>query len=154
MKDFDLILVPVDFSHCSTAALDYAVDLAHRLGAKMSVLHVFEVPALVAPDLIVTIPDRPTQTIADWVQHEARVSMEELMSKMRRPEGLEVDYKVIGGEAPESIVAEAAQSGASLIVMGTHGRRGLAHLMMGSVAERTLRIAPCPVVTVRSEAKD
>lgn len=154
MKSFDRILAPVDFSHCSRTALNYAISLAEQLGAELRVLHVCEVPALVSPDLVVTIPDQPTQTISDWVQSEAKAGMDEFMKEVVRPEGLKIDVKLASGDAPERIAKEAKEYAADLVVMGTHGRKGMAHLIMGSVAERTLRICPCPVLTIRSEEKD
>lgn len=150
MKTFDRIIVPVDFSQCSRTALNYAISLADQLGAKLRVLHICEVPALVSPDLVVTIPDQPTQTIPEWVKNEAELGMDKFMAEVVKPEGLDVEVKLVTGDAPEMIAKEAELYKADLVVMGTHGRKGMAHLIMGSVAERTLRISPCPVLTIRS----
>lgn len=154
MKNFDRILAPVDFSKCSRSALNYAISLADQLGAKLRIVHICEVPALVSPDLVVTIPDQPTQTISEWVRNEADSGMAEFMAELAIPEGVEIETKLIAGDAPDRIAKEAAEYDADLIVMGTHGRKGMAHLIMGSVAERTLRIAPCPVLTIRSNEKE
>ncbi len=154
MKNFDRILAPVDFSKCSRSALNYAISLAHQLGAKLRIVHICEVPALVSPDLVVTIPDQPTQTISEWVRNEADSGMAEFMAELAIPDGVEIETKLIAGDAPERIAKEATEYDADLIVMGTHGRKGMAHLIMGSVAERTLRIAPCPVLTIRSNEKE
>lgn len=151
MKSFDRIIAPVDFSHCSRTALNYAISLAQQLGAELRILHVCEVPALVSPDLVVTIPDQPTQTISEWVRSEATAGMEDFMKEVVRPEGVPMEIKLVAGDAPDRIAKEAEEYNADLVVMGTHGRRGVAHLIMGSVAERTLRVAPCPVLTIRSE---
>jgi len=70
------------------------------------------------------------------------------------PEGVDIEVKLVAGDAPDRIAKEAKDYDADLIVMGTHGRKGMAHLIMGSVAERTLRIAPCPVLTIRSDEKE
>lgn len=154
MKSFDRILAPVDFSHCSRTALNYAISLAQQLGAKLRVVHICEVPALVSPDLVVTIPDQPTQTISEWVRSEASAGMDKFMAEVVHPEGVDIEVKLVAGDAPDRIAKEAKDYDADLIVMGTHGRKGMAHLIMGSVAERTLRIAPCPVLTIRSDEKE
>jgi universal stress protein A len=154
MKTFDRILVPVDFSQCSRTALNYAISLADQLGAKLRVLHICEVPALVSPDLVVTIPDQPTQTISEWVKNEAELGMDKFMAEVVKPDGLDVEVKLVTGDAPEMIAKEADAYKADLVVMGTHGRKGVAHLIMGSVAERTLRISPCPVLTIRTSEKE
>jgi universal stress protein A len=143
------ILVPVDFSDDSTAAVDAAVDLARTLGSKLRVLHVFHRPAAiyapyggiqpVMPDLA-EIPEAATRCL-------------ELELEKVRAAGVEAEGEVREGLPSDAIVAAAEEWGADLIAMGTRGHTGLEHVLLGSVAERTLHRAPCPVLTVRAKPK-
>lgn len=128
------ILLPTDFSPCSLHALRYAEELARRLGAELIVLHV---------DFALTIYDLP-----DSGEPTARHALDRAVELMRQH-----DFKVRGichhGFPADEIVKTAAAEHADLIVMGTHGRTGLKHALMGSVAESVVRKAACPVMTVR-----
>lgn len=143
------ILVPVDFSPCSRAALEQAAFLASRLGATLEVLHVWEPSGFVGPDTLAVVPVTAGQP--GW--EEARASVRREVERIL-PDGAgaaAVGIRVEAG-APADTILAAAASGADLVVMGTHGRRGLARLLLGSVAEAVLRRAPCPVLTVRVPA--
>jgi nucleotide-binding universal stress UspA family protein len=144
MKDIiTRILVPTDFSETSDAALDYARVLAGRFGASLHLLHVLDDPfvteGLAAEAYITEAPSIRTSML-----EEARTRL------THRAAGCATTEAVFGHGAV-TIVDYAQQCGADLIVMGTHGRTGLAHLFLGSVAERVVRIAPCPVLTVGRE---
>jgi nucleotide-binding universal stress UspA family protein len=137
------ILVPVDFSDCAMNALEYAVLVAQRAKASLRVLHVLE-PVSYGLDF----------TLSHATQREAaRAGMTErltnLVTALHRG-GLTADFQLRGGLPSDSILEAAAASEADLIVMGTHGRRGLSHAFWGSVAESVLRKSPCPVLAVRS----
>ncbi len=145
------ILVPVDLSAYSERALEYAIALAGRLGASLHLLHVVEDPMATGVwGGETVIPDLPElrQELVDDAERRL-VAYREAAERVRVP----VVTTVRLGLAAITIVEHAKSLGVDLIVIGTHGRTGLAHLLMGSVAERVLRHAPCPVLTVREGAQ-
>lgn len=140
------ILVAVDFSKLSYAALDYAIDLARELGARLTVLYVVEPLEFAGVDVLGGTPIA-TQSIVDEHLKQARRELERV--KTKRLAGLEgATTAVRMGRPAEEIVAAAGKGKSNLIVLGTHGRSGLSHLLMGSVSERVVRHAQCPVVVV------
>lgn len=151
MENVGKILVPVDFSECSREAMRYALMLARRLGAHVEALHVWTLPMVAtAGDMLIAMPDQPYQRAADWMEREAQEAMDRFVSELDTG-GLRVATRVEPGRAEETILSMANQGSFDLIVMGTHGRSGLSHLLMGSVAERVVRLASCPVMTVKAE---
>jgi nucleotide-binding universal stress UspA family protein len=137
------ILVPHDFSPTADNALAFALDLAAKLGAGVTVMHAYEYPML-------SYPEGPALT-ADLVleiEKAARVALDGVVSRARRP-GIEMDSSLRQGPAWAEILASAKEAGADLIVIGTHGRRGLSRALLGSVAEKVVRTAACPVLTIR-----
>jgi nucleotide-binding universal stress UspA family protein len=144
------IMVPTDFSAPADAALDYARDLARQFGASIDLVHVFDDPftsGAFVGDGTVVMP----------------VELREALETHAR-EQLDVRHAVHAAALPGSsttfllgsparrLVERAQEEKADLIVMGTHGRTGLGHLFLGSVAERVVRTAPCPVLTTRQGA--
>jgi universal stress protein A len=146
MESISRILVPVDFSSCSRAALEYAAFLASRLGAAIDVLHVWEPPTFFSADVMITEGDRE-RTLAEFVRSHAGQRMEELLASIERL-GVRVRGRLATGSPVDTIVASASD-GYDVIVIGTHGHTGLRHLIAGNVTEKVVRRAPCPVVTVR-----
>lgn len=143
------ILVPTDFSATADAALDYGKDLAAAVGASLHVLHVLEdayMGGSFAGELYV--PESPTLRAA--MVKEAESLLEHRVSPADR-ERLRARTAVIVGRSFKAIVDYADEHGIDLVVIGTHGRTGMAHLLLGSVAERIVRTAPCPVLTVREK---
>lgn len=139
----DRILVPIDFSDCSLDALEYAVQVARRSGASIRLLHVLE-PVSYGLDfslLHVAKRDKMREVIRERLSDLAKALVE---AQVR------TDVELHGGLPPDSILERAKTLQADLIVMGTHGRRGLSHTISGSVAEAVLRKSSCPVLTVRS----
>jgi nucleotide-binding universal stress UspA family protein len=134
---FTRILVPIDFSASSGAALDYARMLAARFGASLHLLHVLENDFL-----------RPILADPQAVETGALRQLRELLTAEDRTRGA-VPVVLRSDAVAEEIVSYARSNGIDLIVMGTHGRNGLAHLLKGSVAERVVRTAPCVVLTGR-----
>jgi nucleotide-binding universal stress UspA family protein len=137
------ILVAIDFSECSLDALEYAVTVAEQAKASLVLLHVLE-PVSYGLDF----------TLGDSRAHQLEVSawtkrLEELAASHRRPH-MPVEVQLQGGLPADSILASAQTLPCDLIVMGTHGRRGVSHALSGSVAEAVLRKTHCPVLTVRS----
>ena len=136
------IQVPLDFSDCSTAALDYAVALAKPLNADLILTHVIEpFPYSVIEGLT-------------FVDYGARLTSEtqsllDALSKRPLKERLSVATHLTSGIPFREILFLAEREKADLIVMGTHGRSGFERFMTGSVAEKVVRLAPCPVLTLR-----
>jgi len=141
------ILVPVDFSPCSRAAFEYGASLASQLGASLEVLHVLGPPNVVNLDLPGAL-GTPT-TFKRYERTLAAREMEKLLSDVSHAGKPAIKARIEEGDAAATIVWIAEQRGCELIVMGTHGRTGLARVLLGSVAENVVRLAPCPVLTVR-----
>jgi universal stress protein A len=145
MAHLKRILVPTDFSRTSDLALQYAFDLATSLHTSIHLVHVIETPRYAAsPDgYFVGLADLQVQ-----LTREAEQRLSEVQLQFGRGEVTATTQVAIGIPA-ECVVELARDRGSDLIVMGTHGRSGVAHFLMGSVAERVVRSAPCPVLTVR-----
>lgn len=144
------MVVPTDFSPASDIAFLYALDLAAREGATLHLLHVIDdaMFATAYPDGFYTeLPGLRTQVIG-----EAQKRLDDLAARCEAAKVM-VTTDVLVGRPAAGVAQEATARGADLIVMGTHGRSGFAHLMLGSVAERVLRMAPCPVLTVRDTSR-
>jgi len=144
MRAYAAMLVPTDFSECAELALEEAIALARRLGARMLLLHAYELPALLPGaegSIALGELDRS-------IRESARAALQERAERVRSA-GLEVEVRVEAGSPVELIARTAEENRIDLVVIGTHGRTGLAHVLLGSVAERTVRTAPCPVLTVR-----
>jgi len=142
------LLVPTDFSEASQQALAYAVGVARACGAKLTLLHVVELPSYVTDG---HAPAHQSTALRDELRAAAHRELARLL-----PEGagilVEIARQVVVGVPHQQIVETAVAARADWIVMATHGRTGLSHLVMGSVAERVLRTAPCPVLTLRAAA--
>jgi len=140
------ILVATDFGEASDSALNYGRDLARTYGAKLHVLHVAEnLFARYRDDgSMVVLPQMQTD-----VENAARKRLEGLVTDEDRTMLQASPVVITALRTAEAIVEYAKAHTVDIIVMGTHGRRALSHLLMGSVAERVVRMAPCPVLTVR-----
>jgi nucleotide-binding universal stress UspA family protein len=138
------ILVPVDFSEGSHAALDYAVDLAAKLEAKLYILHVVALPGLGVPELGAAL----APSVIDSIVRDSEAELAKL-ADARRPNAQIADTLLRTGDARDVIIHTAEQIAADLIVMGTHGRRGVRRALLGSVAESVVRSSACPVLTIR-----
>ena len=145
MTSFRTILVPTDFSTHADRALDYAADLAGAVGgAKIEILHVYQAPLVELTPYHLALP----MSVIEGVRDAAREQLEERREKLESA-GVEAKTHLSEGIAAEAIVAAASDLGADLLVMGTRGHTGLKHVLLGSVAERTIRLAPCSVLTVK-----
>jgi nucleotide-binding universal stress UspA family protein len=147
MKTIQKILVPIDLGETSLRALDDAVDLAKALGATVIVMHAYEIP-------VVGFSDGALLTSADVAGRIATAAQTALegAAKARADRGVKLETVLRSGIAWEEINAVAETSSADLIVIGTHGRRGLARALLGSVAEKVVRTAAKPVLTIRGPA--
>ncbi|MCC6750385.1 MAG: universal stress protein [Deltaproteobacteria bacterium] len=148
MVSVQKILVPVDFSECSWAAMRYAAFLAAKLGATLDLAHVWEPPRHVAPEVMIRRPGEPDQRLVDFARSEAGTQMQHFLADLEREGVAGAQGWLESGDVLESILGLVKREGYDLIVMGTHGRRGLAHLVIGSVAENVVRRASCPVITI------
>ncbi len=140
------ILVPVDLSGTSEHALVYAGELAEKLGAQLTILYVVPEPAAVLPDMMMPVPVATADV--DDLTAAGQQSLAELIAAKNLGR-LNPTAEVRLGDAGEEIVAAAKELNADMIVVGTHGRSGLKHLLLGSVADHVVRHAPCPGLTVR-----
>jgi nucleotide-binding universal stress UspA family protein len=140
------ILVPTDFSVDANAALTYALELARKFDAPVHLLHVVEDPLAAG----MWSSEIYTAEIAGLQVNLKRDAEERLRRSVPDDAGT-VSTEVRTGSAATQIIQAARETNADLIVMGTRGRTGVAHVIMGSVAERVVRLAPCPVLTLRAE---
>lgn len=145
---FKKILVPVDFSTCSGAALDYAVSLSKQLGAALEVVHAFEIPTFVPPHVVVVMGEVEA-SLSEHAEREARQQLEAFLHS--RGVGSDTKRELLLGPPAHTVLERLAQNDVDLVVMGTHGRTGISRWVMGSTAEKVLRGAPCPVLTVRTK---
>jgi nucleotide-binding universal stress UspA family protein len=136
------IVVAHDFSETAEYAFQYGLGVAEKFSALVTVAHVCDVDAYASPDAFVASFDWASE-----VEQVAAESLDRLIAHARRP-GVDIRTTLRRGQAWRGIVETALEFEADLIVMGTHGRRGLSHALLGSVAERVVRVAPCPVLTV------
>jgi nucleotide-binding universal stress UspA family protein len=139
------IVHPTDFSECATQAEAVAADLARQLDGELVLVQVLVEAPLYSEGFI---SRRQVQTVFDaqrkWTEQTLEARAEQL-----RQSGIKTSWRVQSGAPFEEIVRTAEEERAGMIVMGTHGRSGLNHMLLGSVAERVIRLAPCPVLTVR-----
>ena len=149
MAAISQILVPVDFSDPSRAALDYAATLAQTFGATLDVLHVWEAPSFAprASGLISSGPGEPT--LDELIRRSADESLDGFVEKARKHGVTVRSSRTVRGVPWHTIVAAAKEGNYDLVVIGTHGRTGLPRVLLGSVAENVVRHAHCPVLSVR-----
>jgi nucleotide-binding universal stress UspA family protein len=149
MINLKTILVPSDFSECSDAALRYGLELARRFDATLHLLHVVQDP--------ITQP---------WAAEGFSAPLFEVVDKWQRDAKERLQQAVPAADAGRIVIAAtiawpyaeilryAVENNVDLIVMGTHGRGGMSHMLLGSIAEKVVRRAPCPVLTVRHPQRD
>ena len=147
MNSIRTILAAVDFSPHSAPVIDAAVTFARQFGAKVRLVHAYDIPIPLVSPYEVAIPE-------PYLEETRRIAAEKLAALVDRvgAEGVAVDSLLTEVPAAAAIVRAAEESKADLLVIGTHGHTGLKHLLLGSVAERTVRLAPCPVLTVKVDS--
>ncbi len=151
MIPFKNILLPTDFSNNAKSAQDYACEFADQFGSRLHVLSVVQDAALILPEtgMFLTLP-LPSV-------HEIVAAADSSLKTLLDPKWVashDVCLKVAVGAPFVEIVRYATENNIDLIVLGTHGRTGLRHVLLGSVAERVLRQATCPVLTIRSPTQE
>lgn len=139
------ILVPIDFSANAEQALDYAVELGRKLGAKVHLVNAIGLPLVASPELGLPY----SVQMLDNMTVENKKGLDELAAARADTVGQTI---VRNGDARDVILHAAEEVRADLIVMGTHGRRGISRALLGSVAESIVRTSPVPVLTIRSKS--
>ena len=145
-----MILVPHDFSSSANHAAAIARDEAKAHGAQLTLLHVIDLPGALKPDTVI-VPDEngAPLNIKDYAVRMAEQHLADLAERLAK-DGVQAQTFIRIGKPEDEIVKFADENRVDLIAMGTHGRTGLAHLLVGSVAERVVRTAKCAVLTIRS----
>jgi nucleotide-binding universal stress UspA family protein len=141
-------LVPLDYSPYSDQALAYAIGLATRLSARLTLLHVIHEPMGVG-DMPSALP-YPALYLEE-IEAEAQRGMQTRLQQVHDA-GVQGDTMIMHGVPFQRIIDTAQDQQVDLIIMGTHGRTGLHHVLVGSVAEKVVRLAPCPVLVTRGTA--
>jgi nucleotide-binding universal stress UspA family protein len=139
------ILVPTDFSEFSQRSLEFALALAEEFRAKLYLIHVWELP--------MTSSLLPAEPYPQSVMTEEQTAGAEHLTKITnelRASGFDAEPVFVFGKPYMEIVKAAEDFGVDLIVLASHGRTGISHLLLGSVAEKVVRLAPCPVFTVKA----
>ncbi len=169
---FTSILVPVDFSTYAADALRYAVGIADRFASSIIVVHVIphettthavsqhlgyrDLPCMfldpVRPQRAPVVPPGVAEDVVIDLREQAYTALQAFLPTQMAHHAVEL--RVLVGHPFARILETAVHEKVGLIVLGTHGRTGLAHLIMGSVAERVVRLAPCPVLTVQTSTAD
>ena len=142
------ILVPTDFSETSDRALDFAIDLASGIGASVVVMHAYELPTVVPYSTYL-----PSADLGARIATAAQSGLDAVVTA-RIARGVDLK-KVLKQDAPwDAVNTVAKEVGADLVVCGTHGRKGLAHALLGSVAEKIVRTSDVPVLTIRGPREE
>jgi nucleotide-binding universal stress UspA family protein len=146
MQPIRTILAAVDFSSHSAPVVDAAVTLAKQFGARVQLVHAYDIPMPLVSPYEVAIPE-------PYLEETRRIAAEKLAALVERvrADGVAVDSLLTEVPAAAAIVRAAEEAKADLVVIGTRGHTGLKHLLLGSVAERCVRLAPCPVLTVKAD---
>ncbi len=145
------ILVPTDFSEYANHALDYAIELAKTLQAHLTVLHVLHLSSFALGEAPPTVLDDTLTAMETNAEQQTQMALDRVQQA-----GIQGESTIVEGTPFQAIIETAESRNVDLIVMGTHGRTGLSHALMGSVAEKVVRLAPCPVLVTRgtTEASD
>jgi nucleotide-binding universal stress UspA family protein len=146
MKPFHRILVATDFTLASESALAEAIAMAKGDGTELLIAHAYQPPS--APQAEAVAPG----VYDEWVRNlreRVEEKLQPLVQKARN-EGIPAEALVLSGTPDEAITEAAAQEGADLVIVGTHGRKGVSRFFLGSVASRVISTAPCPVLTIHA----
>jgi len=144
---FRSILVPVDYSEHSKASVRYAAELAKNVGATLHVVHVWDRPTYASDAVLVRRPGEEHCSLAELIQRNAENDMKDFLATLELGD-VKLTHELLSGDPTAKLVEQLRGGGYDLVVLGTHGRTGLMHLLMGSVAEKLVRLSPVPVLTV------
>ncbi|HJK99409.1 MAG TPA: universal stress protein [Polyangiaceae bacterium LLY-WYZ-14_1] len=148
MPEIKNILCPIDFSDTSLSALDYGIDLATTLGAEVHVMHAYQLPVYALPDgALMASPEYITD-----LSNKLQAELDKVVDA-RQDRGPTLQAHLVEGVPHDEVARLGERIGADLVVMGTQGRSGLGHWLLGSVAEKVVRSSEVPVLTVRQPKK-
>jgi len=142
------ILVPVDYSESSAKALRLALGLAERLQAEIDVVHAWDKPSYITENVMSHHAETGIAPLLEKIAQTAEADFSEFLATIPVPQGVRLTHRLLSGEPGTQILRVLREHPYDLIVMGTHGRSGLSHLLLGSVAERIVRFSEVPVLTV------
>jgi len=145
---FRSILVPVDYSEHSKGSVRYALALAASVGATVHIVHVWDRPTYATDAVTVRRPGEEHCSLAELVQKNAEGDMSDFLASLALPPDVKLSHRLLSGDPAGKVVEELKRGEYDLVVLGTHGRTGLVHLLLGSVAEKLVRLSPVPVLTV------
>ncbi|MEK7483029.1 MAG: universal stress protein [Planctomycetota bacterium] len=154
VPDIKKILVPTDFSEGSRIAFEYAFSLAKKIGAGIDLVHICEHSPYIYAETQLAKPGDAPQSLQSYLEKETNLHMKNFMKHLPQENTVTVKDYVVYGNPYEEIVKMAIEKHFDLVVMGTHGRTGVAHLLLGSVAEKVVRYSESPVLTVRVPSQD
>ena len=144
MNPIRTLLLAIDFSESSSAVVDVALELAKRFSATIHIVHAFDLPIPLVTPYEVAIPE----AYLDQTRKAAAQKLAAVVGQVTAQD-VRVESHLAESPAASAIARTAEEVGADLVVMGTHGHTGIKHLVLGSVAERTMRLAPCSVLVVK-----
>jgi len=142
------IMIPIDYSENSKVALAYGAELALGFGASLDIVHVWDRPTYMTDAVMVQRPGEAHKPIGELIRENAQHDMTEFLSEINLPSTLTTSSRLVSGEPASALLAELKKGEHDLVVLSTHGRTGLAHLLLGSIAEKLVRLSPVPVLTV------
>jgi nucleotide-binding universal stress UspA family protein len=141
---FQHVLVPIDFSEHADRALDYAVMWCRRLKGHLTLIHVIQSLSEVGIDRVTTLPAAHLETLERELTHHMQRYLQRVQDA-----GIEGDMILVHGSPVDETIDTVKARHIDLIIMGSHGRTGVSHMLLGSMAEKLVRLAPCPVLVVR-----
>lgn len=153
MPEIKKILVPCDFSKESRAAMDYACMVAEQTGASLDVLHVWDQPRYLDAQMVLQ-NSKERESLLDFVKAQVESEMKKFLAHPKRNEKIVVHKRYQLGVPHEQVLELARKETFDLIIMGTHGRNAFATTLLGSVAAKVIREAPCPVITIKASQED
>jgi nucleotide-binding universal stress UspA family protein len=142
------IMIPIDYSENSKVALNYGAEFASAFGASLDIVHVWDRPTYLTDAVMVQRPGEAHKPIGELIRENAEHDMLEFLGQITLPPGLVSTTRLLAGEPASALIAELKKGGHDLVILSTHGRTGFAHLLLGSIAEKLVRMSPVPVLTV------
>ena len=147
------IMVPIDYSENSKAALAYAAELALGFGASLDIVHVWDRPTYLTDAVMVQRPGEAHKPIGELIRENAERDMAEFLGEISLPPAVPTSNRLVSGEPASALLTELKKGEHDLVVLSTHGRTGIAHLLLGSIAEKLVRMSPVPVLTVPAKGR-